>query len=104
MGVISGTLIPQIVNIPGDTVWEQLLIAILTVATLLYFQFTGRADAGEDERSSVFRGVAGLGRGLLMVTFGALFAGAFTTSLFLLTDRLSYVVGGLMEFADLFLP
>ncbi len=39
-----------------------------------------------------------------MITFGTLFASALTTSLVLLTDRLSYIAGGVLEFVDLFLP
>ena len=82
----------------------QLLVALLTISTLLYFQFTGREKDGERVRSPLHRAIAGTGHALLMITFGALFASALTTSLVLLTGRLSYFVGGVMEFVDIFVP
>lgn len=104
VGVIAGTLIPQVISTPGTGPVWQLVIGLLTIFTLLYFQFTGREDSAASARVSGQRVISAVGRGLLMVTFGALFASAFTTSLVLLADRLSYFMGGLMEFADLWLP
>ena len=104
VGVITGTLIPQMLSAPGDGVLWQLLVALLTISTLLYFQFTSREKDGERVRSLLHRAIAGMGHALLMITFGALFASALTTSLVLLTGRLSYFVGGVMEFVDIFVP
>lgn len=104
VGVVAGTFIPQVVSTPGTGPAGQLLIALLTIFALLYFQFTGREDRGAPARVRGQRIISGVGRGLLMITFGAVFASAFTTSLVLLSDRLSYFISGLVEFTDLFLP
>jgi hypothetical protein len=104
VGVITGTVLPQILSAPGEGIFEQVLVALLTISTLLYFQFT-RPDNEERSVNVLVQQTFGrLGHALLMITFGALFAGAFTTSLVLLTDRLSYLVGGVLELMDIFLP
>lgn len=102
VGVVTGTLIPQLLSAPGTGVAAQLLIALLTISALLYFRFTRKEN--EDRPSLLQRTVTGTGQALLMITFGALFASAFTTSLVLVSDRLNYFVAGVLEFVDIFLP
>lgn len=105
VGVITGTLIPQILSPDGTGPVGQAVIALLTIVTLFYFQFTVRAnDDGREEPALAQRAITGAGRAMLMITFGALFAAAFATSVVLLIDRLGYIVGGLLHFTELFLP
>jgi hypothetical protein len=100
VGVIGGTLIPQVLATPGEGALWQLVIALLTICALLYFQFTGRENGNGTLLSRGRQVIGWIGQGVLMITFGALFASALTTSLVLLTDRLSYFVGGLLQFVD----
>ncbi|MCA9989764.1 MAG: hypothetical protein H6666_10390 [Ardenticatenaceae bacterium] len=103
VGAIAGTLLPQIaaprVGGPaGENGFLTLLAAFFTICTLLYFQFTGRADEdGNLVMAPWQRVVSGIGRAVLMITFGALFAGLLSTSLVLLVDRLSYFLSGFVS-------
>ena len=64
---------------------------MLTVCTLLTFQFTGKKnELGEWVRPFWQRGFVQIGQAVLMITFGALFAGLLSTSLVLLTERIGY--------------
>lgn len=104
VGVISGTLWPQITATPNGGGLLGLLTALLTICTVLYFQFTGRRDRqGEVHRPAWLRPVAGIGRAVLTITFGALFAGLLSTSLVLLADRLSFFVNQFLLIFDAFL-
>lgn len=98
VGVITGTLLPQILNEPAEDPILGLLAAIFTVCALLYFQFTGPATTeGDLVQPGWRRAVNGVGQGVLMVTFGALFAGAINTSLILFIDRLATYLNGFLE-------
>ena len=96
VGAISGTILPQVMIFSGDgnaimTPIEGLIVAVLTICTLLAFYFTGKKNAqGEWIRPLWTRGVAQVGQAVLMITFGALFAGILSTSLVLLTERISF--------------
>lgn len=98
VGVITGTLLPQILNEPADDPVLGLLAALFTVCALLYFQFTGPATTeGDLVQAGWRRAVNGVGKGVLMVTFGALFAGALNTSLVLFIDRLVTYFNGFLN-------
>lgn len=104
VGAISGTLLPQIGASGSENVVISITAAILTICTLLYFQFTGRADKeGERITAPWQRIVGGVGRTVLMITFGALFAGLLSTSLVLLTERLNFFITGFLEVIGAFL-
>ncbi|MCA9969018.1 MAG: hypothetical protein KC425_02325 [Anaerolineales bacterium] len=95
LGALTGTLWPQVTAVVSDNLILNLLVALLTIATLVTFQFSGRrpgpADsAGEWVRPIWQRGLAQVGQAVLMITFGALFAAVFNTSLVLLIDRISF--------------
>jgi hypothetical protein len=93
VGAISGTLLPQVMSFGGgtDAPVQGVLVAVLTACVLLTFQFTGkRNEAGEWQRPLWLRGFVPVGRAVLFVTFGALFAGILSTSLILFTERISY--------------
>ncbi len=90
-GAISGTLWPQVTTGNSDDPWMGLLVAILTVCTLISFQFTGRInDQHEWVRPAWQRVPAMIGRVVLSITFGALFAAVVSTSLILLVDRVDF--------------
>lgn len=98
VGAVAGTLLPQISASGSENIVITITAAILTICTILYFQFTGKAD--EDGKLVVApwqRVISGVGRTVLMITFGALFAGLLSTSLVLLTERLSFYVTGFLE-------
>ncbi|MFW5940232.1 MAG: hypothetical protein ACOC9C_00635 [Chloroflexota bacterium] len=93
VGAITGTILPQVLTMPDGEPWLGLATALLTACALLYFQFTGRADReGQFTRPAWKRVIAAVGQGVLMVTFGALFAGAFSTSLVVLVERLNHFI------------
>lgn len=98
VGAVAGTLLPQITATNGQNLIVSVVAALLTICTLLYFQFTGRAD---DEGALVQAGwqrvVSGVGRTVLMITFGALFAGLLSTSLVLLTERVGFFLTGFLD-------
>ena len=99
LGAFTGTLWPQITAVPGFNVspLQGLLIAILTIMTLLSFQFSGQIKNGEWQLSSWQQGVTQIGRAVLMITFGALFAALLNTSLILLGSRLSYYLNQFLQ-------
>lgn len=94
-GALAGTLLPQLsaAGQPADgPAWRHLVIAALTAFTLLSFQFTTfRASAtGIWERARWQTAIVWLGRAVLMITFGALFASILNTGFVLLADRINY--------------
>jgi hypothetical protein len=94
VGVILGTLWPQLTVIePTNALFpgQGVLVAILTACTLLAFQFTGRVDQnGNWTQPTWRRTLSTIGRVLMTITFGVLFASAINTSVILLSERLGY--------------
>jgi hypothetical protein len=103
VGAVRGTLLPQI-GLMGNPVIGLgpaglILTALLTAATLLTFHFSGgQMQDGVWKRPFWQRGVYQIGQAVLMITFGAIFAGVLSTSLLLLTSRISYFVNQLLQF------
>jgi hypothetical protein len=90
IGAISGTLLPQLTTVNQGHPVEGFFIAVLTVCTLLTFQFTGRlGQDGEWQRPRWQGGLVVIGRIVLTVTFAVLFTGVFGTSVLLLIDRVN---------------
>ncbi|PIE79654.1 MAG: hypothetical protein CSA11_11105 [Chloroflexi bacterium] len=101
VGAITGTLLPQILNF-GDnldlSLLEGVVVAVLTVCTLLTFYFTGKeTESGEWKRPLWLRSITPIGQTVLMITFGFLFATIISTSLVLLTQRIDYYFTQLMQ-------
>jgi hypothetical protein len=102
VGAVRGTLLPQI-GLIGNPVAglgaaSLILAALLTAATLLTFHFSGgQIQDGTWKRPFWQRGVYQFGQAVLMITFGAIFAGVLSTSLLLLTSRISYFVNQLLQ-------
>ncbi len=98
VGAISGTLLPQIMAPAGDGPLIMIAAALMTICTLLYFQFTGPADAqGNVVMAPWRRAISLVGRGVLALTFGALFAGLLSTSLAVLVERVDYYLSGFLS-------
>lgn len=102
VGAISGTLLPQLLSFRGVggavSPVQGVVLALLTVCTLLTFQFTGgRTETGQWKRPLWLRGLVPIGRAVLFITFGALFAGVLSTSLILFTERIGYFITQFMQ-------
>lgn len=90
VGAVSGTLWPQVTAVSASPV-QNVITAVLTISTLLMFQFTGPDNKKGEWRPPAWqRPITQIGRAVLMITFGALFAQTISTSLVLLTERLSF--------------
>ncbi len=92
LGALTGTLIPQVTGLQAVTPLQGLIVAILTILTLLAFQFTP-FRAGKTavwEPSGWQKGVTPAGRTVLAITFGAVFALVLSTSLVLLASRINF--------------
>ncbi len=106
IGAIAGTLIPLVVSpYNGDIEglaggFVGLLVAILTICTLLYFHFTGRLDSDNNVILPIWQKYAGLaGQFVITITLAALFAATLSTSLILLSNRVTFFIDG---FGNLF--
>ncbi|MEM7114143.1 MAG: hypothetical protein AAF614_17035 [Chloroflexota bacterium] len=90
-GALLGTLWPQVTAAGnGATPLRGLLIALLTISTLLSFQYVRRAnEKGEAETPRWLTAVSTVGQAVLMVTFGAIFANVLNTGLVLLAERVT---------------
>jgi len=99
VGALDGTLWPQITQPGSDSTVQTLLVAGLTICTLLTFRFTSlRGGTGVWETAVWQRLLGGIGRVVLAITFGALFASLLSTSLILLADRLGTYLDELVRF------
>ena len=91
-GAILGTLLPQVTAAsPMNPIFpgQGIVTAVLTACTLATFQFTGKTDSNGTWTQPGWQRTFGiLGRIVITITFGALFAGVLNTSLILLSDRL----------------
>lgn len=96
-GALAGTLIPQAqasmeaLNSPSlFGLVEGGVMLTGTVLTLVYFQFGAqRAADGSVKRNSILEALAWLGRIIIAVTFGVLFAGVYMAALTAMIERLS---------------
>ncbi|MCK6539439.1 MAG: hypothetical protein L6Q26_05215 [Anaerolineales bacterium] len=96
-GALAGTLIPQAqasmeaLNSPSlFGLVEGGVMLTGTILTLVYFQFGAkRAADGSVRRNSIFEALAWLGRIIIAVTFGVLFAGVYMAALTAMIERLS---------------
>jgi hypothetical protein len=94
-GAVLGTIYPQTmatINIFQDP-GSGAFILVGTVATLAYFQFTlfGK-NASAGKRGWLMNIISLVGQVFIAITFGALFAGAFSAALTALIDRIQSVV------------
>ena len=99
IGSLTGTLWPQIVGVQPATPLQGIVVAILTICTLLAFQFTALRprSTGLWQPAIWQRGVTAVGRIVLTITFGALFAALVSTGLILLAERLNFFLTELVQ-------
>ena len=100
VGAIRGTLIPQVTAVDVQDPWRGLAVGVLTICTLLTFQFTQPQDAQTHVVRRLWRrstkGLRTIGQVVLMITFGTLFASVLNTSLVLLIERINFFMRGLL--------
>jgi len=117
-GAVLGTLFPQtqatfslpsLSNVVADVsalvsnknqptpYLEQLISGVFiilgTIATLVYFHFGARPATDGPQRSKLVTSIGWLGQVFIAITFGVLFAGAFTAAMTALIERMSFLVG-----------
>jgi hypothetical protein len=94
LGALTGTLWPQLTGTYADSTSpvRGIVIAVLAALTLLSFQFTTFRATGRGAWERVYwqRGIVWVGRAVLMITLGALFAALINTSFILLADRIYF--------------
>ncbi len=95
-GAIAGTLIP-LANATGSGValdpLNGFLISIGVISTLLYFWYLARRRPdGTVQRGLVLRSIGVLGQGFIIITLGALYAGAILTSLTIFSERIAFLL------------
>jgi hypothetical protein len=100
VGALTGTIFPIVLGMGRSTgsqnLFEVVLVFIGVVSSLVYFQYVGRRRAD----GSVIKGVlptwlGSVGEIFIVITLGALYGGAILTSLTILTERVSVLVGGM---------
>jgi hypothetical protein len=98
MGALVGTIWPQVtaVSETNSSSIQALLVAIFTIFTLLAFRFNRRQNPLSGKRP-FWRDIPALiGRSILTITFGTLFAALLSTSFALLSSRISYYLTQIM--------
>lgn len=105
-GAITGTLFPQILGTINSvdpsayaistSRWDQaingFIIVLGTVTTLIYFHFGARETPGHSsERLPIIENISKIGKVFLAITFGALYAGVYLSSLAALVERLTFI-------------
>jgi len=92
VGAIVGTLIPQ-VTARYESAPITIVVAILTIFVLAYFHFTGRVMSKTETELPVWYTYVTLsGRFVITIALAGVFAGLFSTTLVLLSERLGYYI------------
>jgi len=106
-GSLTGTFLPQAVaaaepsllpfdparNLDIASLVENWVVLLGTLATLAYFHFGARPRGGTaTAQPPVIREIAVVGRGVLMITLGVLYAGALLSSLAVFVDRIVFLI------------
>lgn len=107
VGAARGTIIPlaretgQAADGEGSALIEGVILIIGVITTLAYFQYLAAARDGRIQRARGLRVFSGVGQAFVVVTLGALYAGAILTSLTIFSgvfrDQLEFIldkVGG----------
>ena len=94
-GAIGGTLYPQIFLVSSSSPLLAIIAALLTACTVLSFQFSARPESNQ---VAIWLGpMRVVGKTVLTITFGALFATALATSITLLAERLAYFANNIAD-------
>jgi hypothetical protein len=90
VGAIVGTLLPQIV-VTYENRLLTLVVAGLTICVLAYFHFTGRLSSTGQVKLPIWHKYVGfVGRFVITIALAGVFAGLFSTSLVLLSERMEF--------------
>ncbi len=107
-GAVMGTVIPQTqasinmfnLTIPGtsilETLGEGIVILVGTVTTLVYFHFGAKATPQGPQRRKLVDAMGWVGQIFIAITFGVLFAGAFTAAITALIERMDFIKNFIM--------
>ncbi|MEO8608565.1 MAG: hypothetical protein ABI690_11815 [Chloroflexota bacterium] len=96
VGAITGTLLP-LASSTGSSVRVDVLNGFLiflgVASTLIYFQYLARRKPnGEVQRGLLVRIFGGVGQAFIVVTLGAIYAGAILTSLTIFSERIGFIL------------
>ena len=96
VGAISGTLLPLAISTGSSVrvdVLNGFLIFLGVASTLIYFQYLARRKPnGEIQRGLLVRFFGGVGQVFIVVTLGAIYAGAILTSLTIFSERIGFIL------------
>jgi hypothetical protein len=100
VGAISGTLLPLAMETGSGVhldVVNGFLIFLGVATTLTYFEYLARrTPAGAVQRSLRTRVFGAAGQVFIIITLGALYAGAILTSLTVFSERISFILSRIM--------
>jgi hypothetical protein len=88
-GAVAGTIVPLIREAGrslGNDTFDGAVIVVGTITTLVYFQYFAVERGGEIRRPAALRAISGIGRVFVMLTLGALYAGAILSSMTVFSD------------------
>jgi hypothetical protein len=96
VGAITGTLLP-LATATGSSIRIDVLNGFLmfvgVTSTLMYFRYLGvRRPDGRVERRLVTQAVGAVGQVFIIITLGALYAGAILTSLTAFSERVGFIL------------
>ncbi len=96
VGAITGTLLPLAAATGSSVrldVLNGFLIFLGVSSTLIYFQYLARRRPdGETRRGLAARVIGAVGQGFVVITLGALYAGAILTSLTIFSERVGFIL------------
>jgi hypothetical protein len=100
IGALTGTIFPIVLAMGRSTgdqnLFEVVLVFVGVVTSLIYFQYGGRRRAdGTVVKGTIAAWLGSIGEIFIVITLGALYAGAILTSLTILSERVSMLVGGM---------
>lgn len=95
VGAVGGTLIPLVGSTTqwgGDLV-SGIIVVIGVICSLMYFHTIGsRRPDGTVRSVLLVRLLAGVGKGFIVVTLGALYGAAILSSLMIFSERIGFVL------------
>lgn len=99
VGAVTGTLIPLTLEAGTaartDGLVNGAIILIGVASSLVYFQYLARRTPdGTVQRRRPIRLLAVIGQGFIVITLGALYAGAIITSLTIFSERIGFLLRG----------
>jgi len=75
-----------------DKFFEDIVVIVGTVTTLVYFHFGAKPTARGPQRGKLVDGLSWVGQIFIAITFGVLFAGVFMAALTALIERLNFII------------